>query len=515
MSGDYTVGATLYHHFSTRAFATGIPTTLIGSPVAEAYEDANATGITAGVSLTIDHAETGHHLLTVVATGGNGFETAKTYGVSLTAGTVGGVSVVGEVIFNFTLGRSAAAVDLANGTDGLGAIKDETALIVADTNEIQGKLPTNKFMGSSDGADDDGTLNTISTNVDDIKTATIMASGVVETSGSNSSTQVQTDLAEASNDHYDVMTIAFTSGAEAGQSRLITGYVGSSGTVSWNAALIGTPADDVTFVILAAGTTADAVWDEALTGASHNIPTSAGKRLRQIEEAFVHASGTIAAVSGGHQVTLDGGAVAAADYYVGDRLQITEGTGLGQSRVIIKYTAGKVVTLDSDWITNPDTNSLYDVVAADIHVAVSDADLAEGFVATATSTTTITLDDTTAIATTDYYVGNLIIFTHGTGAGQSREITGYTSGRVVTMSPALATAVSTDTVWHIQAAPSIAEIADEIWDEALSGHTTAGTSGKLIGDMTFSKANELDVNTKSINDAEVVGDGNSTPWDGA
>lgn len=33
--------------------------------------------------------------------------------------------------------------------------------------------------------------------------------------------------------------------------------------------------------------------------------------------------------------------------------------------------------------------------------------------------------------------------------------------------------------------------------------------------MVFTKANELDVNTKSINDAEVIGDGNATPWDGA
>jgi len=33
--------------------------------------------------------------------------------------------------------------------------------------------------------------------------------------------------------------------------------------------------------------------------------------------------------------------------------------------------------------------------------------------------------------------------------------------------------------------------------------------------MVFTKANELDSNTKSINDAEVVGDGNATPWDGA
>lgn len=35
-----------------------------------------------------------------------------------------------------------------------------------------------------------------------------------------------------------------------------------------------------------------------------------------------------------------------------------------------------------------------------------------------------------------------------------------------------------------------------------------------IAKMVFTNANELDVNTKSINDAEVIGDGNATPWDG-
>lgn len=317
----------------------------------------------------------------------------------------------------------------------------------------------------------------------------VVTQGVVETSGSNSSTQVQTDLAEATNDHYDVMTILFTSGAEAGQSRLITGYTGASGVVSWNAALTGTPADDVTFMIIAAGTTADAVWDEILTGSSHNIATSAGKRLRQIEQAFIHASGTIATVTDGHTFTLDAGAVATADYYVGDRLQIIEGTGAGQSRIIVAYTSGRVVTLDSDYVTNPDTSSLYEVDAADVHVSLSDADQAQGFVATYTDTATITLDSA-AVATTDYYLGSLIIFTHGTGAGQSREIVGYTNGRVVTMSPVLAAALDTTTVWHIQAAVSAAEIADEVWDEATSGHTTAGSFGKSDAD-TLADTNEL------------------------
>lgn len=238
------------------------------------------------------------------------------------------------------------------------------------------------------------------------------------------------------------------------------------------------------------GRIADQVWDEILTGASHNTATSAGRRLRQVEEAFIHANGVVFAVADGHTLTLDGGAVATADYYIGDRLQIVEGTGAGQSRLIVAYSASKVVILDSDWSTNPNTASLYEVVAADVHVSLSDADLASGFVAVASSTTQITLDATNAVANADYYVGEIIVFTHGTGAGQAREITAYSAGRVVTMSPALDTAVSTDTVWHIQAMVSIPEIVNEVLDEALSGHSTAGTLGKAITDIE-ADTNEL------------------------
>jgi len=64
-----------------------------------------------------------------------------------------------------------------------------------------------------------------------------------------------------------------------------------------------------------------------------------------------------------------------------------------------------------------------------------------------------------------------------------------------------------------------------IWHQLTSAIVTAGSIGKLLKDDTpaikmvtdkfvFTKANEVDANTKSINDAEVVGDGNATPWDG-
>lgn len=198
---------------------------------------------------------------------------------------------------------------------------------------------------------------------------TVPAGGVVESSGSNSDTQVQTDLAETTNGHYDVMTILFTDGDEAGQSRLITGYVGSTGVVSWNAALTGTPADGVAFIILAAGTTADAVWDEILTGASHNIQTSAGRRLREIS-ATIFNSGT-AQAGGNNSITLESGASTVDDFYNRARVIIIGGLGEGQEAIITEYVGSTLVaSVTPAWTTNPDATSEYEVVPAQVHTTV-------------------------------------------------------------------------------------------------------------------------------------------------
>ena len=123
---DITLEDTFTYDFTTRAFTTGIPTTLAGTPVLSVKEGGNDTFITAGVTVDVDTGATpvvGLHEASVVATAANGYEAGKSYALFISAGTVGGVSVVGEVIMNFTIEASAAAVDLANGTDGLGAIK--------------------------------------------------------------------------------------------------------------------------------------------------------------------------------------------------------------------------------------------------------------------------------------------------------------------------------------------------------------------------------------------------------
>lgn len=239
---------------------------------------------------------------------------------------------------------------------------------------------------------------------------------------------------------------------------------------------------DEAFATSATVKIADATWDEVLTGATHNINTSAGKRLRELEQAFVQASGTIATVTNSHTITLDTAAVGTADFYPHSRLSILEGTGAGQSRLIINYTSGRVCTLESDFTTDPDTSSLYAIEAADANVAVASNWLAQGFVATFTNSTTITLD-ALAEANADLYNGSIIFFHDGTGSGQSRLITAYTVGRVVTLAPALDTDLAAGTTYAIQAVIPTAEIVDQVWDEAISGHVTQGTYGERFSEI--------------------------------
>ena len=136
---DITLGDTFYHDFPTRQFSDGVPTVLAGSPVLSVLEENNATPITAGVSLSVSRASVaGLNEATIVATGGNGYEAGKSYSIYISTGTVGGVSVIGEVVGQFTIEASAAAVDLANGTDGLGVLKTDTSAIIDLVNGLGG-----------------------------------------------------------------------------------------------------------------------------------------------------------------------------------------------------------------------------------------------------------------------------------------------------------------------------------------------------------------------------------------
>jgi len=114
--GDIRLGDTIDIKFTTRSFSTGAPTQLAGTPVVSAYPGNSTTQLTAGITLTVDFdTVTGLNNVRVVASSGNGYATATNYMLVITTGTVGGVSVVGEVIGAFSIEARSAVMPTTAG----------------------------------------------------------------------------------------------------------------------------------------------------------------------------------------------------------------------------------------------------------------------------------------------------------------------------------------------------------------------------------------------------------------
>jgi hypothetical protein len=138
---DITLEDTIYIKFTTRAFATGIPTVLAGSPVLSVYEENNLTQITSGVSVSVDYdSVVGLNQATIIATAANGYENGKSYDLVITTGTVGGVSVVGEVVGSFTVGFVSSVADTALTDYGANTVVPDVAGTAPTAAEIDTEL---------------------------------------------------------------------------------------------------------------------------------------------------------------------------------------------------------------------------------------------------------------------------------------------------------------------------------------------------------------------------------------
>ncbi len=139
---DITLEDTIYMDFTTRAFATGIPTVLSNTPVLSVLEENNATPITAGVSVDVDRASVvGLNMATIIATAANGYEAGKGYSVYISTGTVDSVSVIGEVVGQFTI--QANPVNWAKVTAPTTAVDlSATDIQLADTVTTLTNLPS-------------------------------------------------------------------------------------------------------------------------------------------------------------------------------------------------------------------------------------------------------------------------------------------------------------------------------------------------------------------------------------
>jgi hypothetical protein len=163
----------------------------------------------------------------------------------------------------------------------------------------------------------------------------------------------------------------------------------------------------------------DGVWDEVLTGATHNIASSAGRRLRQLASVIVRAGTAQGSGTGNNQIQLDAGASATNGEYDPGLIFIETGTGAGQARLILQYNGStKVATVDRDWRINPDNTSEFVILADAGRESVNEG------LAQAATTTTITLN-TSASTSDDAYNGQLVFIRSGTGQDQIALVEDY------------------------------------------------------------------------------------------
>lgn len=171
----------------------------------------------------------------------------------------------------------------------------------------------------------------------------------------------------------------------------------------------------------------DDIWDEDITGANHNVNGSSARFVREGAEA-AGVTGTAQAGADG-TITLAAGESATDDIYNGERISILEGTGAGQSRLIVDYDGtSKVATVDRNWTINPLSGSLYSIRGADADIrAVEGSDTAADnllamFDGTGYAGGTTNLDvNVVSVAGTSQTARDLgasVLLSSGTGTGQ-------------------------------------------------------------------------------------------------
>lgn len=184
----------------------------------------------------------------------------------------------------------------------------------------------------------------------------------------------------------------------------------------------------------------------------------------------------VAAIAGTAQTARD----------IGANVLLSSGTGTGQ----VDLTSGAVEVNDKTGFRLSATgiDDFFDE-GLDSHVTAGSFGaamfVARSNTAQAGAASTITLD-ASASATDDFYNNNWIFIVSGTGAGQGNTVSDYNgTTKVATVQDSWATNPSSDSVFVMMprgglpgaSAPTAADVADAVWDEASADHTSEGSMG--------------------------------------
>lgn len=222
-------------------------------------------------------------------------------------------------------------------------------------------------------------------------------------------------------------------------------------------------------------------------------------------------------------ITLDSGASAVDDFYIGCIVNITNDTPSGvrgQARRITDYVGStKVATIEGTWGTNPSSSSTFEVLSTDeaqgvIHAGTASPDphtagypistikdgtgtgeidttsggvLVAAIAANAITATSIATDAITAAKIAADAIGASELadgaITAATFAAGAIDATAIATGAID------ADAIAADAIGSSELATSaVDEIVDAVWDELKSGHTTADSFGDYLDDEITSRA---------------------------
>lgn len=362
--GEFSAGDTIDLKFTTRG-TTGAPATLSGSPAVSVYKGNGTTESTAGVTLTADFdSRTGlNHVRITTGSDGTFYADGNDFQVVITAGTVGGTSVVGEVVGHFTLRNRAGLKPTTAGRTLDVSAGGEAGI---DWANVGSPTTTVGLSGTTVG-----TVTTL-TNLPSIPANWLTAAGLA------------TDAVQEVRDAITGGAYALSTDAN-GRVRIVDGT--GVGELDTSAGRVLANVDQVDGVGLGAHTAGYFPADvRRLAGSSSGIGGldqvgffyDSNGRLPAVNSVFTGGisratfaadtgmqsvrSGTAQAGTGG-SLTLDASASAVNGFYNGLCLYLTGGTGAGQVRVIVTYNGTtKVAGLHANWITIPDATTTFAVL---------------------------------------------------------------------------------------------------------------------------------------------------------
>ena len=242
------------------------------------------------------------------------------------------------------------------------------------------------------------------------------------------------------------------------------------------AAALTTVDANVDAILVDTGTTLENHLTD-IKGATFSGATDSLEAIRDRgDAAWITGSGTgltalaTGTAQGGSASTIQlaAGETFADDEMNGNVVKVTGGTGAGQARVITDYVGSTdTATVTPNWITNPDATSTYEIVEGSMNL------------------TAISNDAQSAADLKDF-----------ADAGYDPATNKVEGVKLVDT-----TTTNTDMLTN-------SGIADAVWDEASTGHVTAGTYGEIVPTLSTSaevlaveaKVDIVDTNVDSILD---------------